>query len=272
MSDDQRNLDELIAIVRASSKYRAVDPALIRAIGADELGKRKRLKEAVKATKNKLHQVGGAYQPLEGAGYRHRWLAALQQAATSADPLELRAVCAKIMEAHASTRERIPILGQFYETILRSIQPVGSVIDIACGLNPCALPWMGLAADVRYEAYDIYQDMIEFINTFFSIVGVRGEAHLRDVIQSPPTQTADLALVLKTIPCLEQIDKDAGGRLLDALNVRHMLVSFPAQSLGGREKGMVAYYESRLLALVTGRPWTISRFEFATELAFLITK
>ncbi len=272
MTNDRQSLNELIAQVQASAKYRVVDPELIRAIGADELSKRKRLKEAVKATKNKLHQVGGAYQSLEGVGYSSRWLETLQQAVVADDAAELRAICTKVMGMHASTRERLPIIEQFYRTILATVQPVRSVIDVACGLNPFALPWMGLAEDVRYEAYDIYQDMIEFINAFFKTVGVRGQAQLRDVIQYPPTQEADLALVLKALPCLEQIDKDAGGHLLQALNAQHLLVSFPAQSLGGRDKGMVSHYESRLLALIESQPWAVSRFEFSTELAFLITK
>lgn len=270
MSDARQPLDELLAQVQASAKYRAVEPELIRAIGADELRKRKRLKEAVKATKNKLHQVGGAYQVAEGEGYHSRWIGQLQQAAN--DPEALRAVCAEIMQLHASTRERLPIIQSFYATILATLPPVRSVIDIACGLNPFALPWMGLPPDVQYQAYDIYQDMIAFINAFFGIVGVAGTAHRRDVIQHPPTEHADLALVLKTIPCLEQVEKDIGLRLLDALNTSYILVSFPAQSLGGREKGMVAHYEARLLALVADRPWTVSRFAFSTELAFVIAK
>lgn len=272
MPGPSQPLDELIAAVRASAKYRAVDPELIRAIGADELAKRKRLKEAIKATKNKLHQVGGAYQPPDGPGYSQRSLDALQQAVAAGDQQQLRATCAEIMALHASTRERLPIIEQFYATVLAELPPVRSVIDLACGLNPCALPWMGLPADVRYTAYDIYQDMIDFINACFAILGVQGQAAVRDVIQQPPTERADLALVLKTLPCLEQIDRDASQRLLDALDVDHLLVSFPAQSLGGREKGMAAHYEARLRALTAERPWRVTRFAFASELAFLISK
>ena len=54
-------LDQLIDEVRASSKYREINPDLIRTIAIQELQKRRTHKEALKATKNKLHQVGGVY-------------------------------------------------------------------------------------------------------------------------------------------------------------------------------------------------------------------
>jgi 16S rRNA (guanine(1405)-N(7))-methyltransferase len=82
----------------------------------------------------------------------------------------------------------------------------------------------------------------------------------------------DLALVLKTIPCLEHVDKSAGQRLLDGLPARNVLVSFPLRSLGGAQKGMRRTYEGRMKALVEGRPWQVRRFEFPTELAFLVTR
>jgi 16S rRNA (guanine(1405)-N(7))-methyltransferase len=57
-----QQLDKLLEAIQSSSKYRHIDIDLIRAIGTSELEKRRTLKEAIKATKNKLHQVGGAYQ------------------------------------------------------------------------------------------------------------------------------------------------------------------------------------------------------------------
>jgi 16S rRNA (guanine(1405)-N(7))-methyltransferase len=105
-----------------------------------------------------------------------------------------------------------------------------------------------------------------------ALAGINGRAEARDVIQDCPGQPADLALALKAIPCLEQIDKSAGARLLDSLNAKYLLVSFPVQSLGGRSKGMAVNYEARFQELVAGRGWSIRRFAFATELAFLVVK
>ena len=264
-SDDL--LDHLVAAVSHSPRYNRVCEEAVRRVGAAEISKRRTLKEAIKATKNKLHQVGGAY--LDGSLSYARWLESL---ATSSDPEEFRAACRVIMAHHASTRERLPILDEFYAAVLADLAPVQSVLDVACGLNPLAIPWMPLAPGAAYYAYDIYHDMIDFINVFFRLANVAGRSEARDMIQFAPPEKGQVALLLKTIPCLEQIDKSAGLRLLEGIHADHIVVSFPVRSLGGFEKGMAATYEARLHELLAGKNWPVKRYEFATELAFRVTK
>ena len=108
--------------------------------------------------------------------------------------------------------------------------------------------------------------------TVAALLGVNGSAWAADVTQTVPQQHVDLALVIKAIPCLQQIDKGIGLRLLEGVQADHMLVSYPTQSIGGREKGMRATYEAQFNELVAGKGWTIRRYDFPTELAFLITK
>ncbi|NJN54541.1 MAG: 16S rRNA methyltransferase, partial [Anaerolineae bacterium] len=114
-------------------------------------------------------------------------------------------------------------------------------------------------------------DMMAFLQQFFGVVGVQGHAHHQDILSTPPSEPADLALILKTLPCLEQSEKGAAAKLLDSVQARHLLISYPAQSLGGRSKGMVANYEAQFWQLADGRDWHITRYEFATELVFLAT-
>jgi len=272
MSDRERDrLDQLIEAVLASRSYRHISRDFIEALGSEELAKRSSLKEAIKATKNKLHQVGGAYIE-SGREHYESWIARLRQAVARGDKKLLKQACMSIMSYHASTRERLPILEQFYTTLLVDLPPIRSVIDVACGLHPLAIPWMPLENDVQYYAYDIYRDMADFINEFMDIIQVRGYAQACDVIQHCPTFKVDLAFMLKAIPCLDQVDKNAGLRLLDAINADHLLVSFPVHSLGGRKKGMVTNYEARFHEMVGNRNWFIERFEFSTELVFRIDK
>ncbi|MBM4456142.1 MAG: 16S rRNA methyltransferase [Chloroflexi bacterium] len=263
-------LDQLIAAVHGSAKYRQVSLDLVRRIGATELARRRSLKDAVKETKNKLHQSAAAY--LDSAPPYAAWLAELRQAQRAGGGAAVKEVCAQIMARHASTRERLLILDEFYATILAGLPPVRSVLDVACGLNPLAIPWMPLAPGASYYACDVYHDLVGFLNSFFEILGVQGQAEVRDLTQVIPAQEVDLALALKTLPCLEQIDRSAGERLLQGLRARRMLVSFPIHSLGGRPKGMAQNYAARFGELAAGRGWAIQRFDFATELAFLVTK
>jgi 16S rRNA (guanine(1405)-N(7))-methyltransferase len=268
MGDPQQaRLDELVSAVLESQKYHMVSVDLVRRIGLRELAARRNLKEAVKATRNKLHQVAGAYFDA-----RPDYAAWSAQLAAGARENRLRQTCLAIMERHASTRERLGILDSFYTTALAGLPPIRSVLDVACGLNPLAIPWMPLAPDCAYYACDIYADMMAFLNDFFQHAGVHGQAQVCDLVDAPPGQQVDLALVLKALPPLEQIDKRAGLNLPRALNATYLLVSFPARSLGGRDKGMVEHYASRFLALAAAEAWPVERFEFASELTFLVQK
>src|SRR5262245_50908661 len=104
MGDPERaRLEELVRSVVESQKYRAISEELIRRIGLRELAARRSLKEAVKATRNKLHQVAGAY--LDDRPAYADWAEQLASAAQAGDS-ELRQASLRIMQHHASTRER----------------------------------------------------------------------------------------------------------------------------------------------------------------------
>ena len=270
MAQRDEQLARLVENVQASARYREISADLVRNIGARELSKRGSFKEAVKATKNKLHQVGGAYLS-EQQAYA-TWLRDLQELVQARKEDELRVYLRTIMTHHASTRERLPILEEFYRTILAELPPVHSVLDLACGLNPLALPWMPLAQPVEYYACDMYTGMIDFLQRCLPLLGARGEAVVCDVLQSCPARQVDVAFVLKTLPCLEQVEKTVGSRLLRGINASAIVVSFPMHSLGGRAKGMQAHYASTFARLVEQTSWSSQSFTFATELAFLLTR
>jgi 16S rRNA (guanine(1405)-N(7))-methyltransferase len=270
MPTDTNPLEQLVSQVLSSRKYRQISPAFVRNLAKRELSNRRNFKDALKATKNKLHQVGGAYQP--GQMEYQAWLDRLRLSYADPDPVTFREVCKEIMAYHASTRERLPILEEFFSTILKDLPPIRSVVDLACGFNPLALPWMGLPDEVEYLAIDIYQDMMAFIQDFMLLLKINGRTAAADVLEFSLDREVDLALILKTIPCLEQVDREAGQRLLDSLPAAHMLVSFPVHSLGGKQVGMTENYAARFEELVSGKRWVVRRFEFSTELAFLVSK
>jgi 16S rRNA (guanine(1405)-N(7))-methyltransferase len=276
MTARDADIHRLVEQVRRSSKYAAVSLTLIAEIGADELAVRRSFKEAVESTKRKLHQVAGAYLP--AADYA-AWLERLEQAAQVPGTFrgarrlsDLRRVCRDIMEHHASTQERLDILKVFYETVLGDLPPIRSVADVACGLGPLAIPWMPLAPGARYYAYDIYEDLTGFLNQALPLLDVETHAETRDVIHHPPEVEVDVALLLKAVPCLDQVQRDAGQRLIETLRARHVVVSFPTESLCGRRKGMTINYEARFWELVDGRGWHIDKHLFDTELVFVVRK
>lgn len=259
MARDQ--VEQLVAAVRAGARYRAVDAALVRAVGAKVLRHQPNLPAAVKHTRNKLHQAAGVYRD-------RRFDAAAALALLHAG--DRRAACAALMAQHASTRERLPHLDRFYADVLADIGPIHSVADLGCGLHPLAIPWLPFAPDCRYAAYDVFDDLIGFLNEALPLLGVDGAAHTLDLSQEAPSESVDVAFLLKLLPCLDQLDPGASARLLDALQARVLIISYPAAGLSGRSRGMPAHYAAQFARLAAGRPWQVRRFDFPTELVFVV--
>jgi 16S rRNA (guanine(1405)-N(7))-methyltransferase len=269
MANQKAQVDQLLKEVLRSSKYRNVDEQTIRNIGMKELLKTRKIKEAAKATKNKLHQIGGAYF-IRKPKYSS-WLLELKRAKESSNN-KFRETCIKIMSFHSSTKERLDILDRFYADIFSQLPPIDSVMDVACGLNPLSIPWMPNFESLEYHAYDIYKDLIGFLDAFLDIVNIKGHAEVRDVLFDPPQFRADLALILKTIPCFDQIDRIATSTILERINADHFVISFPVKSLGGIEKMMVKNYTERFNNIVRRENWKVRRVLFKTELTFLVSK
>ena len=272
MERDDEQTASLVEAVLASAKYRDISKELITRIAAQELRKRHNYREALKATKNKLHQVSGAY--LDTREHYAQWLNELKMVTRSGNRQRLLDLCATMMTYHASTRERIAILPQFYAQIFSELPPIRSVLDLACGFNPLALPWMQLTGEeVAYYAYDIYHSMMDFLQEWLALMQVQGSAQVCDVVQTSPPQQADVAFLLKAIPCLEQLDKTAGHRLLREIHAQNLVVSFPIHSLGGRSRGMLEHYEAHFRELIAGvQHWEMKRLIFDSELVFVVKK
>ena len=269
LDPDDSRINELVAAIRKSNKYQAITPDLIQHIGMQELARHSNFKQAIKATRTRLHQIGGAF--LNAKINYTKWLNIFSATPNMQDPIFIQNTC-DMMRLHTSTHERLPILEKFFTTTLQSIAPIHSVMDLACGLNPLAIPWMPLAKNFTYYACDIFEDMLIFLNDFFKLTQVDGLAFACDLSQSLPAQPVQLAYLLKTLPCLEQLDSQIGFNLIENILADHILISYPVKSLGGREKGMLETYKQRFAELTQGRGWQIQTFEFSTELAFLLSR
>lgn len=267
---DSAVVQSLVESVQAAAKYAAIDRGLVTTLVEQELSKGRSAKETVKAVRNKLHQVGSAYQEkfIDYAQLKEL-LAALPHDLHDPQVIDF---CRVAMQEHTSTRERLSFLDHFYQDALAGIGPIDSLIDLACGFNPLVLPWLPLAPNAQVLACDIYADMADFINAFYTHMQVNGRAFNCDLVHQLPQEKVQLALLLKTIPCLEQMDKTIGRRLLSEIQAEHVLVSFPVHSLGGRGKGMRVNYDQHFIELISGLPWSVTRFDFSGELVFRLSK
>jgi 16S rRNA (guanine(1405)-N(7))-methyltransferase len=264
------DIKPILTEVAKKPKYAGISAEIIQRIAAMEFQKRKTLKEALKGTLAKLHQLGGAY--LEQRPDFAQWSREIAEL-----PEDLRAAgtknfCLEKMRGHASTSERLPIINEFYQTCLQSIAPIQSILDLGCGIHPLALPWMPLAEDPMYLGMDIFKEMTDFDQRFLQQVRLRGRVLHADFLGNLPRQRYQLALCLKIIPLIDQVNQGITRTWLEKIPAEHILVSFPTSSLGGRSKGMPAHYRERFAQLTSESHWRVETYEFPSELAFLLQR
>lgn len=256
---------EIVERVLRSSRYRDVDRSLLSRLADEELPRARNADDAVKRVKRRLHQAVGAFRGARSAGaLTDAWTGDLEDAA-------FRAACADAMRDHASTRERLPHLAAFHDGIWAHTGVPRTVLDLGCGLHPLSLPWMGIG-DASYLASDVDHRPLDTVRAFLELVGQPHRIEARDIVADPPTDYADVALLLKLVTTLDRQDPAASTRLLRGLDVRHAVVSFPGRSLAGRGKGMERTYRERLTRLVAdaGRVREVAEASVPNELVFVL--
>ena len=260
----------VVAAVRQSKRYGRIDESVVRRCASQAMAVAgHRPHDAIKRTKRYLHQVYGAYV---GAAPRYDRLLSRLRQARAGDPASLAVELRRVMRLHASTRERVEHLEEFYEALFSHVGPVRSILDVGCGLNPLAVPSMRLLPDGVYTAVDIEPALVAFVGSCLDMLSVRAHARVSDAVSNPPDEDADLALLLKMLPCLEQQQRGAGADLIRGLRVKRVAVSFPIRSLGGRAKGMHASYARMMEEMVQRERWTAREIPVRGELLYLLTK
>ncbi len=260
---------EIVQALQTSRKYRYLCPDTLSRI-ADWASKRHPTQaQAQKAAKRKLHQVYGAYLSRWDPKRIEKILLSLGQDPTKT---ELEDSCRQILTLHTSTAERLGTLADIYSSIFEITGHGKRILDLGCGLAPFALPWMGLPADVEYEAWDIDQRMVDLINLFFKIAAPQSRAYCKDALTQTPSQPVDIALCLKLLPCLEQQIPGISPRLIRDLPASFVVVTFPVRSIGGRSKNMPQNYAGIFEPILEKLNLDARKLEWADELVYVVDK
>lgn len=226
------------------------------------------LKEVEDVVRRKLHNLVAHY--LGDPDYAHLQ-ALIPDLPTRLDAPQTQAFCLRTLNAHSSTRERIPINAEFYRRIFEHTGISSVILDLACGLNPFALPWMGLPPTVQYLAYDLHLPRVQLINAFFQRFGQAGAAVHQDILVQPPRTPADVVFFFKEAHRFEQRETGATRKFLNALQARHILLSLPTETLTGR-RSMLEQDRELVARACAGMPWQIDELLFPTEIVFCIRK
>lgn len=259
-------IDTVYQKLKESKKYKYLYDEVLYRI-ADWALKRFDGKRAVKAAKNKLHQVYGAYFEAFQPGKIQKLFDKI--------PVEpgvesLKAIALEIMQSHTSTSERLPYMEQFYSDLFQRIAKPKKVLDLACGLHPFGVQWMGLEPGAEYYAYDIDTRLSVLINGFFKYLSPCYRSRCSDILVSLPGIEAEAVFLLKTLPCLEQQEKGVSERIITSLKAKHIVISFPSKTLTGKAKGMGNYYHTFAMELINRLNLDYFKLEYPNEVFYIV--
>jgi len=258
----------LLARISASRKYRAlgIPEATLRDLFEKTLRTCSDPRQVEKVFRQKLHNLVATYLGDPDYAAMRQALAALPNQPHSAEVMEW---CAQLLKAHASTRERLPIQSLFYQKIFRLTGTPRVVLDLACGLNPFALPWMGLPRETAYFAYDLHQPRVDLINAFFQHIGQTGGAYHQDILVEPPEMEADVVFFFKEAHRFEQRERGVNRLFFNQLRTRWLLVSLPTVSLNGQHS-LLTSGRQLVAEACAQRGWQVSELLFDSEIIFCI--
>lgn len=274
MNNQNSEFEEVFAALQAeiaaSRKYRRLmlPEETLRDLLAQEFAHYSNRKAVIQSVREKLHNIIAPY--LGDPDYPAAQ-AMLQAAFASENANAVRQFCLSMLSSHASTRERIPLLEHFYKQLWEVTGMPATILDLACGMQPFALPWMELPPSTRYFAYDLHHPRVDLINLFFERSGFSGRAYHEDILVNPPQVEADAALFFKEAHRFEQRRRGACLPFFQALQVRWLLVSLPISSLRGT-RNLEDRQRHLMQSILEGQSWQVVEIRFENELVFCIHK
>jgi len=182
---------------------------------------------------------------------------------------EIRSFALQNLAFHASTKERGQELENLYKKLFAHIGQPKTIADLACGIHPLGLPFMGLPKDTAYCAYDLHQSRAEFLHIYITELGYGGGCFHQDILTSPPHMHFDAAFFFKEAHRFEKRQPGSTVQLLDGINAAKKVVSLPMQSLG-TASDLSPWYEKTLREYASGKGVDFSSFTFGNEVFYVI--
>jgi len=267
MYNDQ-DVTEIVQKILSSKKYRSIYDKTIERLVRQCLEKFEK-KHVEKKVRNILHQIWSAYYD-QKPDYKHILDMFVSNVNNGGDAKQ---EILKLISIQSSTCERISILDDFYGKIFSVTGRPSSLIEHACGFNPLTTLWMNLPENAKYQAFDIENDLIDFLKSVIDFLNLRDRIEIRqgDVLIDE-FNCADVVFMLKFLPVLEQQQKGSSLEVMRKQKCRHLVVSFPIKSLSGAEKGMRDFYSNWFKILINDENWKYDEIIFDTELVFVVQK
>jgi len=154
-------INEIVEKIKKMAKYKDVEiPAeTIQSLIELSYPVSKNSADLEKRIREKIHNITALY--LGDINYKN---AIDEFRQVKNDPDALKAFSHQKLTFHASTKERGHDLSTLYQQLFSRIGNCKSIADLACGIHPLGLPFMGLPLDTSYYAYDLNKARVDFLN------------------------------------------------------------------------------------------------------------
>ncbi len=266
--------------LRALSEAFADEPELSARVrerhGEEDVTRWRDYRRVVRRCRKELYYGLRRYyrRPAEADRLLEQWERATGAASRVADVAELREA---LLQAHASTRERLAHVAEFYERLFELAGAPASVLDVGCGMYPLSYPFDGAGrATQLYAAVDRDARAIRALGAYAPLVRpARLEARRLgfDEPDWPAKLPWDgpfaLCLMLKVVPVLARLERGA----LEAMRyvpAERILLTGSTQAMTRRE-GIERRERAVLERFIaeSGRP-VLGELRAGTEFGYLL--
>lgn len=149
----------------------------------------------------------------------------------------------EILSAHQSTFERIPHYEELYFKLFEKNKPK-KILDLGCGYNPFSYFFIKkIGAQPEYVAVDINNEDEQFIKEYFLTKKINGSTKILDLTEEEnlkeietESKNSDFCFLFKLLDSLESKKKGSSEKLLNHLNSKELVISFPLKTIGGKNK------------------------------------
>ena len=267
---------DILYEIQKSKKYPDVYSPLLARICDEESAKYKKNREILKAVKNRLHVIYGAFFDKNSV---KKAADMINNFTREANMPHIARLLGELVYMNASVNERFGFIREFYKFIFDSVpvEDIHSVLDIGCGFNPFFLTFILEAAPKlkldNYYSLDIDVRLAGAINEYLSFLRFPKNAGCMDIVAKTPDQTADMAFLFKIIPTIENCKKGRAFEILSEIGVKYAAVSFPTKTLCGKNVGMADNYAELFEKNIDHDKFKITgKHIFENELVYVLEK
>ncbi len=205
-------------------------------------------RQAIKDIRKQLHlsyssfQTKKKFQRNKYLDYLKKALEKRNQPFESKEDLEINNITEKLLLITLSTKERLHDYKKLYKQIFKITKQPKTIIDLGCGLNPTSYPYMRLDK-VKYLAYDIDEEDINFLNNYFTIMnkhGLNGKAEILNLNNKTKVSNlpnSDVIFLFKVIDIIDKKDHKQSEELIKQIiqKTKHIIASFATKTLTRRK-------------------------------------